>query len=592
MKERLKIFVLLMFVCLAGLYLVSGLFVAGAGKGNVQSHQSTGAETANLVPEIMDLRHNKIGLGQRLTFALEVVDEEGDNVKVELLEKPKSAIFHQNTLTVDWTPQKSDGKNGRFLVKVTELPRDESRAARTVTKEFKVRVVKRPVKLLELPDAPLEVDAFVTVIDPERLAAANKRWNIVSLFQRIAEIEADKQIKPGTDIQPTTGEQLFRDSLKELSVIHKNPALDPDSDQFDRVWNAENWKLIAVRPRFNKKVFELRLVYFNVKAAEQAYLMPRMRIVRGVDAKRTDEMRQKNNHTFARLFHETFFDGEKMKPFVKNDKARYGEALADFMGKVLNYSDPSEPQMRANFAAMPHNSRLGGGNKYDKQGNYLYGDGWALGAMKVGAITRGGKKVLAFTSPFIDGFAASIKPNAEQTAFKPVPPPFSDVSNPAYQKGWETLIDADDHGNIAIPEIQTDGTVKRSNVDTSLNSFEVPSGFRFAETNLRDARRRLFEERGMTCMQCHVRNFDEGDYLTDVSNPQKTPASFAVRPIPRVFFIITPTLHSGRNEYIRREEAEQVGNLQGVFRDYLGIKVQINSPLAADWLFNTKKGRS
>ena len=137
-----------------------------------------------------------------------------------------------------------------------------------------------------------------------------------------------------------------------------------------------------------------------------------------------------------------------------------------------------------------------------------------------------------------------------------------------------------------------DETVKPSNIDTNLNPLELPNGFRFAETPLRDSRRRLFEEKGMTCMQCHVRNFDEGNYLTDVNNPQKMPLNFNVNPIPRVFFIITPTLHSGRNEYIRREEAEQVGNLQGVFRDYLGIRVKMNSPLAKDWVHNTKKGRS
>lgn len=320
--------------------------------------------------------------------------------------------------------------------------------------------------------------------------------------------------------------------------------------------------------------------------------MPRMRIVRGVDAKRADELRQKNNYEFSRLFHEAFFDGENMKSFVKNDKAKYGEALADFMTKVLTYNDPSEPMMRANFAAMPHNSRLGGGNEYDENGNYLFGDGWALGAIKVAPVMRGGKKVLAFTSPFIDGFAASIKPNKEGTAFKPVPPPVTDANNPNYLEGWEHLIDDDDKGNIAIPAVMTDGTVKRSNIDTTVNAFEIQSGYRFAETDWRDARRRLFEERGMTCMQCHVRNFDEGDYLVDVSNPKKMPPNFNTRPVPRVFFIITPTLHSGRNEYIRREEDEQVGNLQGVFRDYLGIKVKMNSPLAKDWIHNTKKGRS
>jgi len=105
--------------------------------------------------------------------------------------------------------------------------------------------------------------------------------------------------------------------------MHKNPEIDPDSLRFNSDWNAEHWKLTAVRPRLNKKVFELRQVYFNIKAAEQVYLMPRMRIVRGIDAKRPDEVRQKNNHTFAKMFHETLFDGENLKPFVKNDKAKY-----------------------------------------------------------------------------------------------------------------------------------------------------------------------------------------------------------------------------------------------------------------------------
>jgi hypothetical protein len=168
----------------------------------------------------------------------------------------------------------------------------------------------------------------------------------------------------------------------------------------------------------------------------------------------------------------------------------------------------------------------------------------------------------------------------------------ADVNNPNYQKGWEYLIDDDDHGNMAIPFVASDGTIKRSNIDTTLNKYEIPTGFRFAETLWRDARRRIFEERGMTCVQCHIRNFDEGNYLTDIRDPQKNSTDFATNPVPRVFFIITPTLHSGRPEYIRRGELEQVGSLQGVFRDYLGIKVKINSPLASDWVHNTKKGKS
>ncbi|CAN5479569.1 hypothetical protein BH10ACI1_BH10ACI1_24110 [soil metagenome] len=588
MKRNLQIIAFLMFIGFVGLSL-SYLFVAKADSDTLS--KSNFLPKTNQLPEIADLRHDKIGLGQRLTFGIEVIDEEGDNVHIELIEKPKSAIFNQNTLTVDWTPQKSDGKFGKFVVKVTEIPYDKSLEQRTITKEYKIKIVKKEVKLLELPDAPLEVDAFVTIIDPARLVAANQKWNIVNLFQRIAEIEADKQIKPGSDIQPTNGEQLFRDSLKNLAILHKNPTLDPDSPKFDKVWNAENWKLIAVRPRINKKVFELRLVYFNVKSAEQAYLMPRMRIIRGDDAARPEELRQKNNYVFAKMFHDAFFDGENMKPFVKDDKAKYGEALNDFITKVLNYNDPDEPMMRANLAAVPHNSRLGGGNVYDENDNYQYGDGWALGALGVAPVMRNGNKVLAFVSPPIAGFVASIKPNKDNTAFKPVFAPITDKDNPAYQKGWENVRD-EPHGTVFIPNLMEDGTVAKSNIDTNLNPLEKQEGFRFAETALRDSRRRLFEEKGMTCMQCHVRNFDEGNYLTDVNNPQKMPANFDTNPIPRVFFIITPTLHSGRTEYIRREEAEQVGNLQGVFRDYLGIQVKMNSPLTKDWVHNTKKGRS
>lgn len=549
------------------------------------------APVENRLPEVKNPGHSEIGLGQRWTFGIEVIDEEGDLVRTELIEKPRSAKFNQNTLTVDWTPQPSDGRAGKFLVKVTEIPRDQTRPSRSFTTRFVVRIVKRPVKLLELPPASLEVDSLVTIIDPLRLRAAAEKWNITNLFNRIAEIESDKQIKPGSDVKPTTGAQLFRDAMKELAALHRNPTIDPDDARFNPDWNAENWKLIAVRPRLNKKVFELRLVYFNVKAAEQAYLMPRMRIVRGKDAGRPDDLRQKNNYQFAKMFHETFFDGENLKPFVASDKAKYGEALADFMTRVLNYYDPADPMMRANLAAMPHNSRLGGGNSYDEAGNYLYGDGWALGAMKVNPVTRDGKKVLAFTSPFIDGFAASIKPNKEGTAFRPVPPPAADISSPDFVRGWDALIDDDDKGNIAIPFEMPDGSIKRSNIDTSLNRFEIPSGFRFAENGFRDARRRIFEERGMTCVQCHVRNFDEGNYLVDLSDPSKN-GSTAVEKTERVFFIITPTLHSGRNEYMRRNEIAQVGNLQGVFRDYLGIRVKIDSPLAADWPFSTKKGKS
>ena len=241
---------------------------------------------------------------------------------------------------------------------------------------------------------------------------------------------------------------------------------------------------------------------------------------------------------------------------------------------------------------MPHDGRLGGDNLYDGKGRYLTGDGWALGVMKVAPVERGGKRVLAFTSPPIDGFATSIKPNAEGSAYVPAPAPRFSVGSKDFVSGWDSLVDEDDHGNVAIPETHADGSVSASNIDSASFARDFKLRYMVAETPLRDPRRRLFEERGMTCIQCHVRNFDEGDYLNPVGDPKQVAKVGGVRDIERVFFIIVPTLGEGRSEYIRREEEEQVGNLKGVMRDYLGIKLNLSSPLAAEWPHDTRRGRS
>jgi hypothetical protein len=544
------------------------------------------------MPEMVPVRIKRAGLGQRIHFGLDAIDEESDDIRVELLQKPASARFNERTLTVDWTPQATDDPKGMFIVRLTEFPLDKSRPTRSLTKTFNIPVEAKPVELFQLPVAPLEVETLVSVIDPARLVAANERWSVVKIFDRIAAIEASKQLKPDNNVQPTGGEALFRDALKNLALLHRNEEIDPDSPKFNPEWKAENWRLVAVRPRLNKKTFELRLVYFNVVAPEPVYLMPRLRIVRGADAKRPDELRQKNNREFARLFHQAFFDGENLKPFVATDKKKYGEALADFIASVVTYSDPNDPLMQANFAALPHDARLGGDNRYDEKGRYLTGDGWALGVMKVAPVERNGKKVLAFVSPFIDGFATSIKPNADGTAYKPVPAPRFNADSKDFMSGWDKLVDEDDHGNVAIPDVGADGSVKASNIDSASFARDYKLKFMVAETPLRDPRRRLFEERGMTCIQCHVRNFDEGDYLSPVNDPKQAAKTGAVREIERVFFVIVPTLGEGRSEYIRREEEEQVGNLKGVMRDYLGIIININSPLAAEWPHDTRRGRS
>jgi hypothetical protein len=585
----LKLFSLVLFCALASTMFVLR-FKADAGSvlpvSNLAPFEALATE--NQPPEMGEIQFKRVGVGQRIFFGLSVIDEETDDVRVEMTQKPASAKYDEKTLTVDWTPRKTDGRTGQFAVRITEFPRDGGKP-RTLVKTFSIEIAPKPVPLPVVPPAPLAVETLISITDPERLAASNARWPIISMFDRIASIEASKQVKPDNGVQPTTGASLFRDTLRNLAALHHNDEINPDSPKFNPQWNAENWRLIMVRPRVNKRIFELRLVYRNVVAPEPVYLMPRMRITRlkDPDLDKDDAARQKNNKTFATLFYNAFFDGADLKPFVARDKKTYGETLADFISSVVNYSDKDDPNMQANFAALPHNARLGGDDTLDAKGNYLRGDGWALGVMKVVPVEKNGTKVLAFSNMPIDGFATSVKPTPDGTAWRRVPAPAFDPKSASFIVGFDTLVDV---GNFsAIPD-DHDGAVKPSQIDASHFALDFKQKQMVAETALRDPRRRLFEERGMTCIQCHVRNFDEGDYLNaGVKNP-KEGSPGTTRDIPRLFFVLTPD--EVRSEFFRRNEEEQMGNLKGVMRDYLNVKINIESPLASEWPFKTRAGRS
>jgi hypothetical protein len=589
--RSLKIVCLLLFFAVASVTFISRFHAAAEStRPLINASTENAPPVENHPPEMDAVRIKRVGVGQRVTFGISVIDEETDDIRVEMTQKPVTARYNERTLTVDWTPVKSDGRVGQFAVRITEYPRSGG-SPRTLVKTFSINIEPKPVVQPPAPAAPLAVETLISITDPERLAAANARWPILAMFDRIAAIEAGKQVKPESGVQPTSGALLFRDALRNLAALHRNDEINPDSPHFNPQFNAQNWRLVMVRPRVNKRIFELRLVYKNVVVAEPVFLMPRMRITRLKDPEldKDDAARQKNNKAFATLLHDAFFDGADLKPFVARDKKSYGDALADFISAVVNYSDPGDPNMQANFAALPHNARLGGDDAVDEKGRYLRGDGWALGVMKVVPVERDGKRVLAFSNMPIDGFATSIKPAPDNSAFRRVAAPAFDPRSAAFVAGFDKLVDV---GNFsAIPDDHDAGVVKPSLIDSSMFARDFKQKQMVAETPLRDPRRRLFEERGMTCIQCHVRNFDEGDYLNPgVKNPKEGSPGTA-RDIPRLFFIITPD-DGFRSEFFRRNEEEQVGNLKGVMRDYLDLKVNLESTLAADWPFKTRAGRS
>src|ERR1044071_2127430 len=330
-ERSLKVFCLLLFCALASAMFISRFKAAPVGfvpARNLAASETTVAD--NHPPEMDAVRIKRVGVGKRITFGLSVIDEETDDIRVEMTQKPASAKYNEKTLTVDWTPLKTDGRTGQFAVRITEFPRGGG-SPRTSIKTFGIQIEPNPVPLPPLPPAPLAVETLISITDPERLAAANARWPILAMFDRIAAIEASKQIKPDNAIQPTTGAQLFHDALKNLAALHRNDEINPDSPKYNSQFNAENWRLIMVRPRVNKRIFELRLVYKNVAAGETVFLMPRMRITRLKDPEldKDDDARQKNNKTFATMLHNAFFDGADLKPFIARDKKSYGEVRSE-----------------------------------------------------------------------------------------------------------------------------------------------------------------------------------------------------------------------------------------------------------------------
>ncbi len=294
------------------------------------------SDAKNRLPELEPIRFERVGVGQRIFFGVAAIDEEGDDIRVEMTHKPASAKYNEETLTVDWTPTPKDRPEGTFVVKITEFPRDQVGISRCYNRTIQIAVQDEHIPESKLAPAPLEVETLVSITDVERLSVTNERWPITKFLERIAEIEFEKQTPKYDGLQKTTGEAMFRDMLRELATLHGNDGIDPDSPNFNPSFAAEHWRIIAIRPRLNKKVFELRFVFFNEEAAEQVYVMPRMRIIRGKDADFSEEIRQKNNLVNTQLIYEAFFDGPNLKPFVENDKKKYAEAACRLRHRLLD----------------------------------------------------------------------------------------------------------------------------------------------------------------------------------------------------------------------------------------------------------------
>jgi len=461
-------------------------------------------------PELFAPAWKKVAVGQTISFATTAIDQDLDETRTAIVKAPASAKFDALTQTVVWTPTAADAPRGEFEIEITQPGR-----SKTFTKKFSIAVVKGPP--VATPTAPAQspiIETLLMIRQPERLVDINEAWPLTKLLEVGAEtfklqFPAERRAKI-TD--PLDGAQAFRQMLYGLAVTHDNARLDPSSPDFDRqaFGDPTTWKIVAVRPRIDRAWTELRVVYQAMNAHEPVFAMFRLRpVVEYVPAlPRPDEEKEANNKIFLGMVAKHLMkDGGVNKDFVK-DKAAHSKAVAALMTELMTYDDTrTKPYLHGFMIGIATEARMGGGSARNADGTYKSGDAWGWSAMKP-FISSGGP-IQVYQNVAIPGFWTDTKPSADNKTWVLV---CSHRFNPAstFIPGYEILC-RKTMGIVDLPAMR-DGRVVNGKADANNLYFTHKKKWSVEKLALEDSRRDVGEENGMTCSQCHIRNFGMHDW--------------------------------------------------------------------------------
>ncbi|MEM9479681.1 MAG: hypothetical protein AAGA58_08520 [Verrucomicrobiota bacterium] len=580
---------------LASATLAIGLLIV-TGVADEQHHETTtdspaaiAAQPLNNPPTFEIPIYEIVGVGQEVGFGLEVIDAESDLFLVELIEKPDSATFDPYTLTVAFKPTAEDIPQAHFTVRITETIR-ATNEKRVNTHHFAIEVTTEPQPERIARPLGRSVEQLITIHDPERLAEANARWSLDKLLARNAELFVG-ELPEGVDRNlAIDGAELYKDFLKAWSLAHKNPELDPGSDKFNASkWgDPKKWKIITVRPRLDKKWHEVRIV-LKPPAHEASYAMFKFRPLTELPIL-PPEARAFNNKSFGEIVLKHFFteDG-KLNPAHTKDKAAHAKATADFLDDILHWKNPDESKTWAvqGVQALPCEARLGGGTLTDENGKILGGDAWAWNVLKP-TVDAENKRVKFVNVP-IKGFASHVEPNEAGTEWvmscgNPLFDPESDVYDARMVKlcrpTGHTDLPSTGDGYQDTPEDPT-AEIRSSFIDAAHLFYEYKSKHMVSTVALEDPRRDLFEEKGMTCAQCHVRNFGVRDmYDRAAYDPGAGLPRSLNKKQDTTYFVISPTTHwqPYTIDFQYKQECKAHANLL----EFTGVDTDLNCPLRVD----------
>jgi hypothetical protein len=529
--------------------------------------------------------YERIGVGQKISFGLEVIDEESDVFITELVHKPASATYDPVTLTVTWKPTAKDMPAGHFVARITEKQR-RSGTVRTFTHPFSIEVTrgKQPLPRAQ-PMGPV-VENLITIHDADRLTQVNKKWPIERMLEHTATrarerlSDEDKATIPAPDRKV-----LFDAFLVQFADANANDRIRPGSATFDKrsYGDPRTWKIITVRPRLDKKWHELRVVYKAMNAPEPVYAMFRWR-TSYPDA--PDDARAFNNKEFSRLTWEAFFtDAGDLNPAFVTDKRAHARAVAAFVDSILLYSNDQHEWAKTGFMALPCESRLGGGSITDAAGRYESGDGWSWHAMQPKPMD--GRFVMVNVP--LKGFASAAKPDEHGTSWQMACADRFDPHSTAHAPGYDVLC-RPKGGHTDLPatgdgytdsETVDSPTIVSGRKDTATMYIEHKNRHANKELALRDPRRDLFEEKGMTCSQCHVRSFGVRDmYDRTAYDPSAGTPTVGNKEQATTYFVIVPT--ERWRPYAIDFQHKQECKTKWAFKEDLGKESSLTCPLMAE----------
>ncbi len=491
-------------------------------------------ESVDHPPELFAPAWKRIGVGQTIHFSVAAIDQDLDETRVEVSNLPKSASFDAITQTVTWTPTKADVPRAQFELRISQAGRNKTE---TKTWAIDVDPAKQPEPVAE-PLAPI-IETVLMIRQPKRLEQVNKDWPLDKMLLVGAEtfkyqIPEDKR----KTLEGTLDKKvLFEGFLTGLAQTHANPRLDPKSPKFDKAvfGDPAAWKIVAVRPRIDRAWTEMRIVYQAVKAAEPTFAMFRLRpTVEYVPAlPRPPQERLDNNKVFLGMVTKHLLPGGAPSDKYMKDQVAHGKAVSALVTELMTFDgSKSQPYLRAFAIGIATEARMGGGSTRNPDGSYKSGDGWGWSAMK--PFQTGDGKTQQYVNVIIPGFWTKTQPTEDGKSWGP-------ACAPKFTTGDYAVLCRKTLGFVDLPDTTGD-KVKGGRIDANNLYREYKQRDMLVSFPLEDGRRDLGEENGMTCSQCHIRNFAMHDY-SDLANvdPSKGLPKTKNKAIETLNFQIIPT---------------------------------------------------